>query len=476
MLCALAFPPLGWSWLLLVALTPLLWVWYQQERPGWHGFWWTAVLGVVGFWHTLSAFSQRTASDWVSGISWTVALLWFCASYALIGWLTGHLKWRGVMWAFGVACFWTAISWLRSLGAIGIAWGVSLGAVRAPLLIQPADLGGMWLVEWLIVFWNALLVVFVTERRAWQGGLIALTAISWLAYGVWGYQYYERFPRTLPVAVLQVETWIFSQVYYEKGQKLQVEKALAEASRQGAKWAILPESFEQIHHFDQKSEAQVLGWWRSLSDTNQLEILLGASRSEADRAWNSAVWVASNDQLAYYNKVKGMAFTEVLPSFGTGWLRLLGITRERSIDRGGTFQCLGNSQGGCVGPIICVESVFGWIARGQVRAGAQWLAVLTNDWWLGHSYFRQMFADYCVLRAVETRRWVARVSPLGVSGFYSPSGRRSELPQGRYAVQTEAIAPLNAQSLYVRWGDWWAYLCGLIGLVALGSKMMSPVR
>ncbi len=30
-------------------------------------------------------------------------------------------------------------------------------------------------------------------------------------------------------------------------------------------------------------------------------------------------------------------------------------------------------------------------------------------------------------------------------------------------------AHLTAQSLYVRWGDWWAYLCGGMGLVALGN-------
>ncbi len=120
-----------------------------------------------------------------------------------------------------------------------------------------------------------------------------------------------------------------------------------------------------------------------------------------------------------------------------------------------------------VGTLICAESLFGWVARLQVQDGACWLAVMANDYWLIGRAVREQYADFCVVRAIETRRWVARASTVGISGFYAPTGELvAALPMGKPGVLVQAIEPRTSQTLYVRWGDWGAYGCLVIAIGA----------
>lgn len=105
---------------------------------------------------------------------------------------------------------------------------------------------------------------------------------------------------------------------------------------------------------------------------------------------------------------------------------------------------------------------FVWVALAQVRAGAQWLANMSSDTWLQEMALREQYADFCALRAVETRRWVVRSSPVGLTGFCSPMGQRVWAPPDVRGVWVGAIRPLTHQTPYVCWGDFWVYGCALV--------------
>ena len=110
-----------------------------------------------------------------------------------------------------------------------------------------------------------------------------------------------------------------------------------------------------------------------------------------------------------------------------------------------------------VGTLICYESLFGWVGAKQVRDGAQWLVAMTNDQWLLGAGVREQHADYCVLRAIETRRWVVRASTVGPTGFFSPLGERRTVPIGRPEVAAYTIECFSGMTLYSRWGDFFGY-------------------
>lgn len=75
-----------------------------------------------------------------------------------------------------------------------------------------------------------------------------------------------------------------------------------------------------------------------------------------------------------------MAFTEWTPPL-SGWLTWLGVGQRNLLagERLAPLQVPGEPP---VGALICVESLFGWVARAQVRAGAQSLANMSSDSWL----------------------------------------------------------------------------------------------
>lgn len=75
-----------------------------------------------------------------------------------------------------------------------------------------------------------------------------------------------------------------------------------------------------------------------------------------------------------------------------------------------------------IGSVICFESVFGAQSAALVRKGANVLFVMTNDgWWKKSVGIRQHF-NYARIRAIETRRCVARSANTGISGFINQRG------------------------------------------------------
>ena len=48
------------------------------------------------------------------------------------------------------------------------------------------------------------------------------------------------------------------------------------------------------------------------------------------------------------------------------------------------------------------------------------MLVLSNDGWWGNTPGHKRLFDFCRLRAIETRRSVARSANTGVSGFITP--------------------------------------------------------
>ena len=124
-------------------------------------------------------------------------------------------------------------------------------------------------------------------------------------------------------------------------------------------------------------------------------------------------------------------------------------------------KCVGQKEISClhvndipVGVAICYESVYGEYCTGYVRKGAKLLTVITNDaWWGNTPGYRQHFS-YSRLRAIETRRYLARCGNTGISAIIDPSGRVLErTPWWRQAVLSGSVKLLDGETFFVRYGD-----------------------
>ena len=81
--------------------------------------------------------------------------------------------------------------------------------------------------------------------------------------------------------------------------------------------------------------------------------------------------------------------------------------------------------------MICNEVMFGEIAAERVRAGAAYLATLTNDSWLGDRQYAEQALDMARLRAIEQRRYLVRASTSGPSAIVDPCGRAVDQQDAR---------------------------------------------
>ena len=193
-------------------------------------------------------------------------------------------------------------------------------------------------------------------------------------------------------------------------------------------------------------------------------------------AYNTAILFNLRDSLQLYHKSKLTPGVEILPSFkGFKWLE------KFAIDLGGTVGSLGMDsirkvyttvKTVKVGPAICYESIFGEFFAQFVSNGAQIMIIITNDGWWGNTAGHRQHYAFAHLRAIETRRSIARSANTGISAFIDQRGDPHQ--QTAYWVPGVIKGSLNANdqiTFYVEHGDYIAriltYLGGLFLIGAL---------
>lgn len=126
-----------------------------------------------------------------------------------------------------------------------------------------------------------------------------------------------------------------------------------------------------------------------------------------------------------------------------------------------------------IGSAICYESIYGEYCTGYVRKGAGALAVITNDaWWGDTPGYRQHFS-YSRLRAIETRRDIARCGNTGISAFIDQRGDVVSRTQWWQQQTLNGVLNINyAQTFFVRNGDIVGRVCTFVFLLLLGLFVM----
>ena len=109
---------------------------------------------------------------------------------------------------------------------------------------------------------------------------------------------------------------------------------------------------------------------------------------------------------------------------------------------------------GKLAPIICYESVYGEFTTEYVKNGANFLAIMTNDSWWGVTQGHKQLLSYARLRAIETRREIARSANSGISAHINAKGDIEG--DTLYGDRTALFAKINlyeGETFYVRAGD-----------------------
>jgi len=127
-------------------------------------------------------------------------------------------------------------------------------------------------------------------------------------------------------------------------------------------------------------------------------------------------------------------------------------------------------------PIICYESIYGSFVSDYVKAGATFLAVISNDAWWDNTEGHRQLLQYTQLRAIETRREIARSANTGISALINAKGEiMKQLPYGEKGVLTGSIFSRKEMTFYTKYDDilnrWALFIFGLLSLTAISGRL-----
>lgn len=136
------------------------------------------------------------------------------------------------------------------------------------------------------------------------------------------------------------------------------------------------------------------------------------------------LWLLNRNGLpaGTYDKEHLVPFGEYVPSFFR-WKFLEGLLQEVGAYTEGTRTrplVLGALS---MGPLICYEAVFPWLANERVNQGANVLIDVSNDGWFGDTAAPWQHLALTGLRALEQNRWLVRCTNTGISAVFDNRGR-----------------------------------------------------
>ena len=197
--------------------------------------------------------------------------------------------------------------------------------------------------------------------------------------------------------------------------------------------------------------------------------------------FNTALFLGRTGEPQVYHKSILVVGVEKMP-----FIKYLGFLGDLVINIGGTSSSLGSqdeptnfvtNSGLQIAPVICYESVFGGYVAKYVQKGAGLIFIITNDgWWKNTPGYKQHFS-FARLRAIETRRSIARAANTGISCFIN---QRGDVLQStgwwQEAVIQGTLNVNNRLTFYVKYGDYIAqislFVAALLILHLISQKLL----
>ena len=177
--------------------------------------------------------------------------------------------------------------------------------------------------------------------------------------------------------------------------------------------------------------------------------------------FNTAFFVPDKGSPIFYHKSRLVPGVEIMP-----YPQVLGFLSTLIFDLGGTSGGFGrqtdrtvlyNTDSLGAAPAICYESIYGDYLTQFVRNGARMIFIITNDGWWGNTAGHKQHLHYASLRAIETRRSIARSANTGISAFIN---QRGDIEQATAywepAVIQGTIRANDQMTFYGRHGDYLA--------------------
>ena len=326
-----------------------------------------------------------------------------------------------------------------------------------------------------------------------------------IAFSLWLYFSYSPSERTANIAVIQPNVPCYEDERLEADMMnpLYDVCSLVEQTPSEASFVLFPESalvyLPMVGSVDEANYERISPLLRLLHDEHLAasKFVFGASTTRYYGDNQATSTAHYHSRIGWYDRYNSALLTnyagEVESTYHKAKL-VIGVEAVPlkeffdlfEIDLGGISGQLGWGEGAKVfenddiklGPAICYEALYGEYFTGFARQGADVMAVISNDGWWGNTPGYKRLFDFCRLRAVETRRAIARSANTGISGFISPRGETigDRLLWDEQGTLCEEIELRDDVTTYVKYGDWVARISVYVALLSLLNYVAYRVR
>ena len=215
-------------------------------------------------------------------------------------------------------------------------------------------------------------------------------------------------------------------------------------------------------------------WLAALAQDSHADLIIGSlgvnqtSKPDESDVFNSAQLVRPDGSMGpRYDKIHLVPFGEFVPfrhllSFAESLTHAIG-----KLSRGNQRDAL-PVDSHRVGIFICYESIFPDEVLQFARNGAELFVNISDDGWYGDFGAPGQHLNMARMRAIESGRWLLRDTNNGITASISPLGKvTTAAPRNTLTVLEAPYAFESGTTLYTRHGDWFAYTCAIISLLAL---------
>jgi apolipoprotein N-acyltransferase len=449
----LAFAPFPCRLFAFFTLVPLFWVLEHSRRSffwGWLFGFWAAAFHLWWLWFLVVPVEPITRVLLNIGV---VLLFGYFGLYW--GLLALGVRRLG-LWSAPLLL--PLLEFLKTRGQIAFPWDfLGYALTPLPVFIQPAALGGVYLLSALLVLINLLIygALFRQQKRTYLAALLAVLALM-LGFGLIRMRQNRHW---FDVAIIQPNVSPLDKGDLNSRERIQADLfRLTQAAAAGRPaLVIFPETatLVDITHSTEMGPAL-----HRLADSLDIEIFTGTPiYDDEHQTWhNGAVLIQPGrpQVVERYYKMRLVPFSEKIPFSDELPLirRLIGTADMGNWARGWLWTVF-ESRVGPLSGLICYEAIFPDLAQGFVRRGARLLVVVTNDGWFGWLPGAYQHAELAVLRTVENGVPMVRSANNGISFIVDPYGR--VLKKTRLFEQTvlsgSVPQPLSSTP-YRRLGDW----------------------
>ena len=412
---------------------------------------------------------------------------------------------------FSLPFLWVAWEWAYMQQDLSLGW-LTLGNSQANLnlMIQYADLTGVWGISFWLVWFNVLIVLAVTGSRKDAFGCVAIMALMILAPLLYASSVMPQdgLPaleiRKLRVTLVQPdidphEKWLHNNSvdimdrYYSM-----TKRAVRENRPDLVMWPETAIPFYILDHAyadDLQTLRSSLRGWDAALLTGFSDIVYYPAASQTDtentdqsmkryfETFNASMLLEpGNGTPQIYRKMRLVPFAERVPYVDYfPWLGHLtfSLVGLNGWGKGSetTIMQLHSQRNGKVkiANIICYESIFPGLVTEFVRKGAEVLTLVTNDGWYATSYGPYQHLAIGTLRCIENRRAMARCANTGLTVVINKYGRIiAEIPWWQERTLTAEVPLESTLTFYTSNPDLLpkaaAAITGVLFLIAFLKK------